>query len=234
MEEKTDDGQNDKKWIVTSVGRALFNAILPDRVPYVNETLGKGALGDLVFQSFRLAGLEETTTFLDELKEFGFTYATRAGVSIGLDDMEIPTEKQEILGEAQEDVNRFTKAYHRGVISFGERYNKVIDAWTHANNDVADAMVGGLKRSREGFNPIYMMFDSGARGSRDQIRQLAGCAGSWRSPEEADGRNRRDHREPDPLELPGRASAYSSTSSRPTGPARDSRTPRSRRPMPAT
>ncbi len=170
-------------WRVTSVGRALFNAILPSRVPYVNDTLGKGALGDLVFKSFRLAGLEDTTEFLDELKDFGFRHATEAGVSIGLDDMEIPAEKQEILGEAQEDVNRFTKAYHRGVISFGERYNKVIDAWTHANNDVADVMVRGLQQSRHGFNPIFMMFDSGARGSRDQIRQLAGMRGLMAKPQ---------------------------------------------------
>ena len=182
-EEPGDDGQIERKWITTSVGRALFNAILPGRVPYVNETLGKGALGDIVFRSFQLAGLEETTTFLDDLKNFGFRYATAAGVSIGLDDMEIPHEKQEILGEAQEDVTRFTKAYQRGVISNGERYNKVIDAWTHANNDVADAMVGGLKRSRAGFNPIYMMFDSGARGSRDQIRQLAGMRGLMAKPQ---------------------------------------------------
>ena len=183
IDDEADDGQVERKWIVTSVGRALFNAILPSRVPYVNETLGKGALGDLVFRSFRLAGLEDTTAFLDELKDFGFRNATKAGISIGLDDMEIPVEKQEILGEAQEDVNRFTKAYHRGVISFGERYNKVIDAWTHANNDVADAMVRGLQQSRHGFNPIFMMFDSGARGSRDQIRQLAGMRGLMAKPQ---------------------------------------------------
>ncbi|MXW55124.1 MAG: DNA-directed RNA polymerase subunit beta', partial [Gemmatimonadales bacterium] len=183
IEEEADDGEVERKWVVTSVGRALFNAILPSRVPYVNETLGKGALGDLVFRSFRLAGLEDTTAFLDQLKDFGFRNATKAGVSIGLDDMEIPAEKQDILGEAQEDVNRFTKAYHRGVISFGERYNKVIDAWTHANNDVADAMVRGLQQSRYGFNPIFMMFDSGARGSRDQIRQLAGMRGLMAKPQ---------------------------------------------------
>ena len=172
-----------RQWVTTTVGRALFNQILPDSVPYVNETLGKGALGDLVFQSFRRAGLKDTTRFLDELKNFGFRHATQAGISIGLDDMEIPNEKVEILADAQEDVDRFTKAYHRGVISFGERYNKVIDAWTHANNDVADAMVGQLSSSRDGFNPIYMMFDSGARGSRDQIRQLAGMRGLMAKPQ---------------------------------------------------
>ncbi|MCG8466854.1 MAG: DNA-directed RNA polymerase subunit beta', partial [Gemmatimonadetes bacterium] len=178
-----DDGELVRQWVTTSVGRALFNSILPDSVPYVNETMGKGSLGDLVFQSFRLAGLEETTEFLDLLKDFGFRHATQAGISIGLDDMEIPADKQDILAEAQEDVDRFTKAYHRGVISFGERYNKVIDAWTHANNDVADAMIGNLGTSRDGFNPIFMMFDSGARGSRDQIRQLAGMRGLMAKPQ---------------------------------------------------
>ena len=175
--------EGEKKWIVTSVGRALFNAMLPRQVPYVNGTLRKDALGDLVFQSFRLAGLEETTAFLDRLKDFGFRYATHAGLSIGLDDMKIPPKKQEIIGRAQEDVNRFTQAYQRGVISFGERYNKVIDTWTHANNDVAEVMIDELASSGDGFNPIYMMFHSGARGSRDQIRQLAGMRGLMAKPQ---------------------------------------------------
>ncbi len=183
IDQENEEGELVRGWITTSVGRALFNDILPPSVPYVNETMGKGLLGDLVFQSFRLAGLSATTAFLDQLKDFGFRHATQAGLSIGLDDMEIPPEKFEILAEAQEDVDRFTKAYHRGVISFGERYNKVIDAWTHANNDVADAMISGLARSRDGFNPIYMMFDSGARGSRDQIRQLAGMRGLMAKPQ---------------------------------------------------
>jgi DNA-directed RNA polymerase subunit beta' len=179
----SEGGELVQMWIVTSVGRALFNAILPESVPYVNETMDKGLLGDLVFSSFRLAGLVETTRFLDKLKDFGFRHATQAGISIGLDDMEIPLEKKEILAGAQNDVDRFTKAYRRGVISFGERYNKVIDAWTHANNDVADAMLEQLESSHDGYNPIYMMFDSGARGSRDQIRQLAGMRGLMAKPQ---------------------------------------------------
>jgi DNA-directed RNA polymerase subunit beta' len=177
------EGERVLRWENTTLGRVLFNAILPDSVPFVNETMGKGMLGDLVFASFRMAGLKETTEFLDALKDFGFRHATLGGISIGMDDMEIPADKREILTEAQEGVDRFTKAYHRGVISFGERYNKVIDAWTHANNDVADAMVRGLSASRGGFNPIYMMFESGARGSRDQIRQLAGMRGLMAKPQ---------------------------------------------------
>ena len=171
------------RWIVTTVGRVLFNAILPEGIPFVNSTMGKGSLNDLVFEIFRETGLRQTTDFLDSLKNFGFRYATQGGVSVGMEDMEIPADKARILSEAQADVDRFTRAYHKGVISFGERYNKVIDAWTHANNDVADAMVTNMERSRDGFNPIYMMFDSGSRGSRDQIRQLAGMRGLMAKPQ---------------------------------------------------
>jgi len=173
----------DGEWMPTTLGRVAFNAILPEEVRFVDQTMTKGSLGDLIFQSFREAGLKKTTEFLDRLKDFGFRTATAGGISIGMIDMEIPAEKREILSDAQEQVDRFTKAYHRGVISFGERYNKVIDAWTHANNDVADAMVERLAKARGGFNPIYMMFDSGARGSRDQIRQLAGMRGLMAKPQ---------------------------------------------------
>lgn len=173
----------DGEWINTTVGRILFNAILPDGVPYKNETMNKGSLNDLVFETFRKTGLRSTTKFLDELKDLGFRYATLGGVSVGMEDMVIPAEKATILAEAQTQVDRFTKAYHKGVISFGERYNKIIDAWTHANNDVADAMIESLAKSEDGYNPIFMMFDSGSRGSRDQIRQLAGMRGLMAKPQ---------------------------------------------------
>jgi len=171
------------QWILTTVGRILFNDILPDEMPFENSVMSKGMLGDLVFEVFRAAGMAATTEFLDRLKNFGFGHATHGGVSVGMEDMVIPAEKATILAEAQEDVDRFTRAYHKGVISFGERYNKVIDAWTHANNDVADAMVKGMADSRDGYNPIYMMFESGSRGSRDQIRQLAGMRGLMAKPQ---------------------------------------------------
>ena len=105
------------------------------------------------------------------------------GVSVGIADLEVPKEKLEILGEASGQVSRFQKAYGSGFISNGERYNKVIDTWTHANNDVADAMVRRLARSQEGFNPVYMMMTSGARGNRDQMRQLAGMRGLMAKPQ---------------------------------------------------
>ncbi|MDT8437149.1 MAG: DNA-directed RNA polymerase subunit beta' [Gemmatimonadota bacterium] len=171
------------RWVDTTVGRVLFNTIIPEAIGFVNETMNKGRLNDLVFDIFRRTDLRRTTGFLDELKDFGFRYATQGGISVGMEDMVIPARKRSILADAQADVDRFTRAYHKGVISFGERYNKVIDAWTHANNDVADAMVDGMASSADGFNPIFMMFDSGSRGSRDQIRQLAGMRGLMAKPQ---------------------------------------------------
>jgi DNA-directed RNA polymerase subunit beta' len=171
------------QWIETTVGRVIFNSVVPEAMGFWNRTMGKKELGDIVFQAYQDVGLGETVVFLDALKDFGFRYSTQGGVSVGIEDMEIPAEKNAILGEAEEDVARFTRAYENGVISNGERYNKVIDTWTHANNDVADAMVSRLARSRGGFNPVFMMMNSGARGSRDQMRQLAGMRGLMAKPQ---------------------------------------------------
>jgi DNA-directed RNA polymerase subunit beta' len=171
------------RWVDTTVGRVLFNAIIPSEIPFQNREMKKKALGELVFESYRKSGLQGTVPFLDRLKEFGFRYATRGGISIGIEDLHIPAEKETLLAEAEERVNRFQKAYQTGNITNGERYNKVIDTWTHANNDVADAMVRAMRESNEGFNPVFMMFDSGSRGSRDQIRQLAGMRGLMAKPQ---------------------------------------------------
>ncbi len=171
------------RWLETTVGRVLFNAIIPAEIAFQNREMKKKALGELVFESYRRSGLQGTVPFLDRLKEFGFRYATRGGISIGIEDLHIPAEKETLLGEAEERVNRFQKAYQTGNITNGERYNKVIDTWTHANNDVADAMVRAMRESNDGFNPVFMMFDSGSRGSRDQIRQLAGMRGLMAKPQ---------------------------------------------------
>jgi DNA-directed RNA polymerase subunit beta' len=174
-------------WIGTTVGRVLFNRILPqvlvEALGFRNEVMKKRALSELVFESYRRAGLAETVQLLDRLKDFGFRAATMGGVSIGVEDLEIPSEKAELISAATARVERFQKAYATGQITFGERYNKVIDAWTHANNDIAEAMVRGLSRAQGGFNPVFMMFDSGSRGSRDQIRQLAGMRGLMAKPQ---------------------------------------------------
>src|SRR5881397_3061320 len=175
------------RWIATTAGRFLFNSILPEGLlreqGYQNKVMRKKDLSELVFESYRRAGLSPTVHFLDQLKEFGFRYATIGGVSIGVADLEIPAEKAPLLHDAEARVERFQRAYATGQITFGERYNKVIDAWTHANNDIAEAMVATMKKSKGGFNPVFMMFDSGSRGSRDQIRQLAGMRGLMAKPQ---------------------------------------------------
>jgi DNA-directed RNA polymerase subunit beta' len=174
-------------WVATTAGRVLFNSILPrsllSQLGFQNSVMRKRLLSELVFEAYRRAGLADTVQFLDRLKEFGFRHATVGGISIGVVDLEIPAEKSEILDGATARVDRFQRAYATGQITFGERYNKVIDAWTHANSDVAEAMVRNLSRSRGGLNPVYMMFDSGSRGSRDQIRQLAGMRGLMAKPQ---------------------------------------------------
>jgi len=181
------DPEFGSQWIYTTAGRVLFNSILPRSVlaelGFHNHVMRKGALSAAVFEAYRRAGLSETVAFLDRLKDFGFANATKGGVSIGVEDLEIPLEKPQILEQAQGRVERFQRAYSAGQITFGERYNKVIDAWTHANTDIAEAMVGGLAKSHGGFNPVFMMFDSGSRGSRDQIRQLAGMRGLMAKPQ---------------------------------------------------
>ena len=182
---ESDDGE--PRWLRTTVGRVLFNSILPRTVVaelgFRDDLMKKKQLSELVLQSYRRAGLADTVTFLDRLKDFGFRFATMGGVSIGIEDLEIPAEKAELLTEADARVKRFQRAYNTGQITFGERYNKVIDAWTHANNDVAEAMINSMRVSRGGFNPVFMMFDSGSRGSRDQIRQLAGMRGLMAKPQ---------------------------------------------------
>jgi len=175
------------RWIATTAGRFIFNSILPIGLlreqGYQNKVMRKKDLSELVFESYRRAGLSPTVQFLDQLKEFGFRYATMGGVSIGVADLEIPAEKAPLLHDAEARVERFQRAYATGQITFGERYNKVIDAWTHANNDIAEAMVATMRKSKGGFNPVFMMFDSGSRGSRDQIRQLAGMRGLMAKPQ---------------------------------------------------
>ena len=178
-----EEGEVAGKWLRSTAGRVLFNSIIPEELGFLNQTFGKKELGDLIFDCFTTVGLSRTTEFLDHLKDFGFRHATMGGVSVGIADLEVPEEKLEIIHEASEQVARFQEAYTSGYISNGERYNKVIDTWTHANNDVADAMVSRLARSQEGFNPVYMMMTSGARGNRDQMRQLAGMRGLMAKPQ---------------------------------------------------
>jgi DNA-directed RNA polymerase subunit beta' len=168
---------------MTTPGRVLFNQVLPDELGYVNTYMDGTKLRDLIGKCHLLLGQERTAATLDHLKAMGFHYATLAGITIGIDDVLVPEAKKGILATAQAEVDRIYAYYRDGVITDTERYNRVVDTWTHAAGDVADAMAKAMEESAGGFNPIHMMADSGARGSKDQIRQLAGMRGLMAKPQ---------------------------------------------------
>jgi len=170
-------------WIVTTAGRVLFNEVVPSELGFINETMDKKWLETLVGDCYKQLGPEITSDLLDALKDLGFKYATQAGFTVGIDDVRIPPEKHEIIARARSEVDQINLNYRRGVITEGERYNKVIDTWTHATTDVEEVTFEGLSADRDGFNPIFMMADSGSRGNREQIRQLAGMRGLMAKPQ---------------------------------------------------
>ncbi|MCX8010763.1 MAG: DNA-directed RNA polymerase subunit beta', partial [Ignavibacteria bacterium] len=172
----------DNQLIETSVGRVIFNQIVPKEIGFINELLVKKTFSSLIGKMFRLLGNVRTAQFLDDLKDIGFKYATVGGLSINIDDMLVPDEKKEFVAKSANEVNKVMNQWLEGFISEGERYNKIIDIWTHTTNNVADALMDRLKKSQSGFNPLYMMIDSGARGSREQVRQLAGMRGLMAKP----------------------------------------------------
>ena len=170
--------------IETTVGRTLFNSIVPESLRFVNQELKKKEVTSLVGRCYNLLGNEVTVGFLDELKDVGFRYATLSGLSIGIDDMHIPSSKERHIASAREQVNEVEQQYQDGVITNGERYNKVVDIWAHVTELISEEMFRELEAGEQGgeFNPIYMMADSGARGSKQQIRQLAGMRGLMAKP----------------------------------------------------
>src|SRR3989449_197319 len=170
--------------IRTTVGRTLLNEIVPESLRFVNQELKKKEVTSLVGRCYNLLGNEATVHFLDELKDLGFRYATLSGLSIGIDDMHIPSSKERQITSAREQVNEVEQQYQDGVITNGERYNKVVDIWAHVTELIAEEMFRELEGGEQGgeFNPIYMMADSGARGSMQQIRQLAGMRGLMAKP----------------------------------------------------
>ncbi|MFA5143819.1 MAG: DNA-directed RNA polymerase subunit beta' [Candidatus Omnitrophota bacterium] len=168
----------DEKLIETTVGRVFFNQLLPKDVGYVNETMSKSKLGKTIYRCYKLKGHLSVVKLLDELKRAGFEEATKAGLSISVDDLKIPAAKNEYLQRTIADVKHVDEQYKRGLITDRERYNKIIDLWTHTTDDVSDLIFKEL----DSFNPIFMMADSGARGSKLQIRQLAGMRGLMAKP----------------------------------------------------
>ena len=177
-------GDSDNRWLKTTAGRCIFNDIWPERMGFFNQVANGSSLGELVGSAYHTLGREETVDILDELKAMGYEYATQAGFSIGITDMIIPSEKVGIIKEAHKRIEQVRKQYGNGVITDVERYNQSCDIWNQANNKVAAALFHVLERNedREELNPVWAMFDSKARGSRNQISQLAGMRGLMAKP----------------------------------------------------
>ncbi len=175
----------ERRIINTTVGRVIWNSSLPPEMPYINGLLKKKGLQQAVQYCYLQFGLEKTVQMLDSLKTLGFTYATRSGLSIGINDLIIPSVKTELVDHAKTEVIKVEQQYQEGAITNGERYNKVIALWSEATEKIADKMFGEMEerdRSGQSFNPVYIMADSGARGSKQQIRQLAGMRGLMAKP----------------------------------------------------
>src|SRR6187399_1428805 len=177
--------QVDHRIINTTVGRVIFNEALPKEMPFINGLLKKKGQQQAVRYCYLHYGLEKTVEMLDSLKHVGFTYATRSGLSIGIDDLIIPGKKAQFVQDARDEVIKVEGQYQEGAITNGERKNKVIAIWSEVTEKIADEMFGemeGLDKSGRSFNPVYIMADSGARGSKQQIRQLAGMRGLMAKP----------------------------------------------------
>jgi DNA-directed RNA polymerase subunit beta' len=172
------------QFIDTTVGRVIFNDHLPKEMPFVNGLLRKKGLAALVNYCYLRFGLETTVKLLDEIKALGFLHATKAGISIGIDDLVVPSDKVKLVTEAEKEVIEVEKQYQDGAITHGERYNKVIAIWSNVTDKVADEMFQDMERQDKSgeMNPIYIMADSGARGSKQQIRQLSGMRGLMAKP----------------------------------------------------
>jgi DNA-directed RNA polymerase subunit beta' len=177
-------GDATRKVIETTVGRVLFSEIWPLELGFPNRVVGKSQIGDLIWHCYKVCGHARTVVTLDLLKETGFREATRAGVSIGIDDMIIPKEKNQEIKTAQDQINEVEKQYRKGVITPGERYNKIIDIWTHCTDQISNVMISTLRENhgKKEFNPVFLMVDSGARGNKAQVRQLAGVRGLMAKP----------------------------------------------------
>ncbi len=170
------------EFITTTIGRIIFNDIIPEPLRFINQEMGKKNLQELVLRTHKTLGSKEAVRFLDDLKNLGFTMATMSGLTFGIDDMIVPEEKEEIIKRALEERDRIEKAFNKGLISRVERYQKILDIWTMATDSVKEAMLEKMRKDKGGFNPIYMMVNSGARGNEDQVRQLAGMRGLMARP----------------------------------------------------
>ena len=171
--------------IETTAGRVIFNECVPKEAGYINSILTKKALRDIIGEILKKVGISRTAKFLDEIKELGFIMAFKGGLSFNLNDVIIPAEKEKLVAEATAEVTEVMANYGAGLITANERYNQIIDIWTHTNIMLTNIVMDRLKSDKQGFNSIYMMFDSGARGSKEQIRQLSGMRGLMAKPQKS-------------------------------------------------
>ena len=180
-----ENGELKTKVIETTLGRILFNQVVPNEAGYINELLTKKSLRDIIGNVLKETGMAKTAKFLDDIKELGFRMAFKGGLSFNLGDIIIPEEKDKMILEANNQVEEVRTNYNMGFITNNERYNQIIDIWTHTNNRITKRVLDQLSSDRQGFNPVYMMLDSGARGSKEQIKQLGGMRGLMAKPSKA-------------------------------------------------
>ena len=179
------EGIPELRILETTCGRVLFNENVPREAGYINDVLTKKALRDIIGEVLKISGTSRTAKFLDDIKELGYEMAFRGGLSFNLDDIIIPKQKEELVLKAENEVKDVMMNYNMGLITNNERYNQIIDIWTHTNSRLTATLMDQLKTDRQGFNSIYMMFDSGARGSKEQIRQLSGMRGLMAKPQKS-------------------------------------------------
>tara|TARA_Y100001970_G_scaffold128613_1_gene158756 strand:+ start:4067 stop:8362 length:4296 start_codon:yes stop_codon:yes gene_type:complete len=173
------------KLIETTVGRVLFNEVVPENAGYINQVLTKKSLRDIIGRILKMTSVPETAEFLDKIKEMGFTFAFKGGLSFSLGDIIIPDEKHKMIDSANQEVDSIMSNYNMGLITNNERYNQVIDVWTSSNASLTELAMKRISEDQQGFNSVYMMLDSGARGSKEQIRQLTGMRGLMAKPKKA-------------------------------------------------
>ena len=171
--------------VETSVGRVIVNGIIPKEVGFVNKIISKKSLRDIIADVIKNVGFAEACDFLDGIKNLGYRMAYLAGLSFNLDDIIIPKEKADLIQKGNDEVRQITDNYNMGFITDNERYNQVIDTWTHVNNDIGNILLKQMTEADQGFNAVFMMLDSGARGSKDQIKQLSGIRGLMAKPQKA-------------------------------------------------
>ena len=179
------DGKLQPRMVETSVGRVIVNGIIPEEVGYFNDIISKKTLRGIIADVIKCVGMARACEFLDGIKNLGYRMAYVAGLSFNLDDIIIPSEKEEIVKRGHEEVRQITENYNMGFITDTERYNQVIDTWTHVNNDLGNVLMKQMTEADQGFNAVFMMLDSGARGSKDQIKQLSGMRGLMAKPQKA-------------------------------------------------